>query len=138
MLGFFLAKPLWMKALMLAGAGASSYYGYKWFAGPSDDAGGAPVGGGGHGGHGHHGPTPFLPSMTRAQALAPATPAQTFVEWHPGHRAWVALHPQQWHERYTAFVNHYGFAPPHMARTSGQAPGHGGRGGHGGGHGGRR
>ena len=135
MFGFFLTKPLWMKAAMLAGAGVASYTGYQYLSGPS---------GGGHHhrghGHGHRGaggapPADITAGMSPEQALAPAPEheaadaqavqvlqatevvqaAPDFVEWDE-QAGWVTLPEHVWHQRFGDYVSRTGRIPQHMAR----------------------
>jgi hypothetical protein len=123
MFQFFLAKPLWMKAAMLAGTGLAGYFGYQWFAGPSEDSS--------H--RRRRGVGSMDPMLPPHRALAPSpeheyADAQTmqaypveapdFVEWDAASGAWMRLPEHEWHRRFGEFVSHYGYMPPHMARPS--------------------
>ena len=125
MFEFFTRQPLWAKAAIALGTGAVGYYGYQYFAGPSESRR-VPRGGMGPvdaaaslPGPGATSPAPELGPTYGPQTIQGTLQvAPDFVEYDQVSSAWVPLPEHEWHRRFGEFVSRNGYAPPHMARPA--------------------
>jgi hypothetical protein len=134
MFEFFLRQPLWAKAAMVAGAGATGYGLYHWWSGPNphkrrvhrDGLGPVEAAAGLAPAQAAYPQMPaYASTYTPAYAEAPATPAQYSPElietatyspyyswWDETTSRWIDLPEREWQRRYSEHLARYGTPPP--------------------------